>query len=291
MGIIKKGLRKIEEYGRLAMFSHTIFSFSFAAISFLLASNGKPNPLVMFWAFIALLGARTGANTANRVIDAKIDALNPRTADRQIPKGEMKIKEAVLFTTICFIALVVAAYQLNTLCFLLSPVALFCMIFYSYTKRFTWACHLFLGFTCSIAPVGAWLAVTGKFSLTPLVLAGINCFWTAGFDIIYATQDYEFDTTHGIHSIPARFGIKGALMISRMLHIIALLFFVAFIIIQNEKMGIIMWIGFIIVVGLIFLQHWLVKDDASKNVKIASYSVSQITSIVIMIFGIIDIYF
>lgn len=290
MELLKRAIKKIEQYGKLVMFSHTIFSFSFAAIAFLLASNGKPNIVTLFWAAVALLGARTGANSINRLIDAKIDAANPRTADRQLPRGEMKAGEVLVFTVVCFALLVFAAFQLNMLCFALSPLALLCMVMYSYTKRFTWLCHLFLGVTCSIAPVGAWLAVTGTFSLTPLVLAAINCLWVAGFDVIYGTQDYEFDKSHGLHSIPVQFGIKGALRISTLFHVAALLFFVLFILLETPPMGLIMWAAFVIVAGLVFLQHWLVKDDASKNVKIASYSVSQITSLVILIFGILDIY-
>lgn len=291
MGFIKHIINKIEQYGKLVMFSHTIFSFAFAAVSYLLASDGKIEPRILFWAVLALLSARTGANAINRVIDAKIDAANPRTAGRQIPQGEMKAKEVICFTIVCFLLLVVSAYQLNMLCFVLSPLALVCMVVYSYTKRFTWLCHLFLGATCAIAPVGAWLAVTGKFSLTPLCLAAINCLWVAGFDIIYGTQDYEFDRSYGIHSIPVRFGIKGALRISTLFHAGALLILAAVLVLEREKMGAIMWIGFGIVAILMFIQHWLVKDDATKNVKVASYSISQITSIVILIFGVLDIYF
>lgn len=287
---IRKILEKIKKYGTLVMFSHTIFSFSFAAVAFLIASNGRPKIRTLFFAACALLGARTGANAINRVIDAKIDSRNPRTAGRQIPKGQVGAGEALALTGGCFLLLVVSAYQLNPLCFALSPLALFCMCFYSYTKRFTWLCHLFLGVTCAIAPVGAWLAVTGSFGFIPLLLGAVNCLWTAGFDIIYGTQDYDFDTAYGLHSIPVRFGIKGALMISSLLHMAALILLGIFIYVEKAYMGPIMWTGYVVAAGLMFLQHRLVSKDNLKNVEIASYSVSQITSVVILVCGVADIY-
>ena len=170
------------------------------------------------------LGARTGANALNRVIDAEIDAKNPRTATRQLPQGLMNKKEILVFVVICFGIMVFAAWKLNTICLILSPLALFLMIIYSYTKRFTWMCHLVLGVTSAAAPVGAWLAVTGKISLIPLVMGAANTLWVAGFDIIYGAQDYDFDTKNGIHSIPAKFGVKNALNISSAFHILAVIF-------------------------------------------------------------------
>ncbi len=288
--IIKALIKKIKDYGTLVMFSHTIFSFSFAAIAFLIASEGKINYRILLWALIALLSARTGANAINRAIDAKIDAKNPRTATRQIPKGEISIKETLMFTAICFALLIFSAYQLNLLCFILSPAALFMMIIYSYTKRFTWTCHLILGLTCSIAPVGAWLAVTGKFSFTPILLAAINCLWVAGFDIIYGTQDYDFDRKNNIHSIPSRFGIKGALIISSGLHLCTMALIFLFLWLHTPPMGMIFTIGCIIVAVLMFIQHKIVTPDNLANVTIASYSISQITSIVLLLAGVADIF-
>lgn len=286
--MIKKIIRKLSEYGKLVMFSHTIFSFSFAAVAFLIASEGIPRIDTTFWAVLALLGARTGANALNRVIDAKIDRKNPRTAERQIPKGEVSIKETMILTILCFLVLVVSAWQLNTLCFILSPIALFLMCIYSYTKRFTWCCHLVLGITCAIAPVGAWLSVTGEFSLLPLLLGAVNCLWIAGFDIIYGCQDYEFDKANGLYSIPVRFGIAGGLRISSLFHSIALLLLAGFGIYCSPPMGTIFFIGIIIVTVLMIIQHFIVKADNLKNVNIASYSISQLTSLVILFFGVLD---
>lgn len=290
VNVIKKFIRKLSEYGKLVMFSHTIFSFSFAAVAFLMASEGIPSIRTTFWAVLALLSARTGANALNRVIDAKIDSKNPRTASRQIPKGEVSVKETLLLTFVCFLVLVISAWNLNTLCFVLSPIALFLMCIYSYTKRFTWCCHIVLGITCAIAPVGAWLAVTGRFSLVPLLLGAINCLWVAGFDIIYGSQDYEFDKANGLHSIPVRFGIAEGLKISGLFHFMALILLAAFGVYSAPPMGILFFIGFIIIGILMVIQHIMVTANNLKNVNIASYSISQITSMVILIFGVLDIF-
>lgn len=284
---LSKIKNKILDYGTLVMFSHTIFSLSFALISMLIAGNNKLNFHTIFWILIAFLGARTGANALNRVIDAEIDARNPRTVTRQIPQGLMNKKEILIFVIICFAIMVFAAYKLNTICLILSPIALFLMTIYSYTKRFTWACHIVLGITSAAAPVGAWLAVTGKISLLPLVMGAANTLWVAGFDIIYGAQDYDFDTTNGIHSIPARFGVKNALLISRVFHIIALscLFLVGLL---AKELGIIYYIGLSIIAVLFIIQHKLVSPDNLKNVKVASYNVNQVISIVFLLAGVID---
>lgn len=284
---LTKLFKKINDYGVLVMFSHTIFSLSFALISMLLAGNGRLDFRVIFWIMVAFMGARTGANALNRVIDAEIDAKNPRTATRQLPQGLMNKKEILVFVFICFAVMVFAAWKLNTICLILSPIALFLMIIYSYTKRFTWMCHLVLGITSAAAPVGAWLAVTGEISLIPLAMGAANTLWVAGFDIIYGAQDYDFDTKNGIHSIPARFGVKNALMISRAFHFLALIFL--FIVgLLAPQLGIIYYIALLIISILFVVQHKLVSSDNLKNVKIASYNVNQVISIVFLIFGVID---
>lgn len=285
--VFSKVKNKIKDYGTLVMFSHTIFSLSFALISMLLAGKGKLDFETIFWIIIAFLGARTGANALNRVIDAEIDAKNPRTATRQIPQGLMDKKEVLVFVAVCFALMSFAAWKLNTICLILSPVALFLMIIYSYTKRFTWACHIVLGVTSAAAPVGAWLAVTGKISLLPLFMGAANTFWVAGFDIIYGAQDYDFDTKNGIKSIPARFGVKNALIISRVFHIFALLC-LGVVGLLSKDIGKIYYTGLLIISGLFILQHKLVSPDNLNNVKVASYNVNQVISIVFLVFGLID---
>lgn len=289
--ILKKVVNKLNEYGKLVMFGHTIFSLSFAVVALLAASNGKPSLYTVLWAGLALLGARTGANALNRVVDARIDAKNPRTANRQIPKGEISAKETLVLTGICFLLLVYSAFKLNPLCMYLSPLALFLMFIYSYTKRFTWLCHLVLGITCACAPVGAWLAVTGKFSWEAIFLGGANCLWTAGFDIIYGSQDYEFDRQNGLHSIPVRFGIKGGLIISSLFHAAAFGSLSLYWLFYLPRTGIILLIGLGIIFILMIIQHKMVTPEHLENVNIASYSISQITSIIFLIFGTADIYF
>lgn len=285
--VLTKILKKTRDYGILVMFSHTIFSLSFALISMLLASNGLPSPAKVFWILLAFMGARTGANAINRVIDAEIDAKNPRTAMRQLPQGLLKKKEVLLFSTVCFLVMVIAAAMLNPLCLLLSPIALFLLIIYSYTKRFTWTCHLVLGVTSAAAPVGAWLAVTGKISWLPLFMGAANTLWVAGFDIIYGSQDYDFDTTNGIHSIPARFGVKNALHIAALFHGITLilLIFVGF---SSSHLGAIYFIGLVLISILFIAEHKMVSPDNLSNVKIASYGINQLISITFLVCGVID---
>lgn len=278
-------LKKINDYGTLVMFSHTIFSLSFALISMLLAAEGLPKLDTIFWILVAFMGARTGANAINRVIDAEIDAKNPRTATRQIPMGQMKKNEVIIFTVICFMIMVLGAAKLNRLCLFLSPIALILLTGYSYTKRFTWCCHLVLGITSAAAPVGAWLAITGKMSLLPFCMGAANTLWVAGFDIIYGAQDYEFDTSNGIHSIPARFGVKNALYIARAFHLLAWLFLGA-VGLLSTQLGILYGIGLAIVGGLFILEHYLVSPTNLTHVKLASYHINQVISIVFLVFGV-----
>ncbi|MGL4374778.1 MAG: UbiA-like polyprenyltransferase [Turicibacter sp.] len=284
---LNKLLKKINDYGTLVMFSHTIFSLSFALIAMLLASNGFPKPSVIFWILVAFMGARTGSNAINRVIDAEIDAKNPRTANRQLPQGLMNKKEIILFTVICFIIMVIGAAMLNPICLILSPIALFFLTIYSYTKRFTWACHLVLGITSAMAPVGAWLAVTGKLSLVPLFMGAANSLWVAGFDIVYGAQDYEFDTQNGINSIPARFGVKNGLLIAMAFHLMTLLLLVI-VGLLSPQFGWLYFTGLGIISILFIVQHSLVSPTNLTNAKIASYSVNQIISLTFLIFGVID---
>lgn len=285
--VLMKIFNKLKEYGKLVMFSHTIFSFSFALLSMLLAAKGLPKFSTLIWIVVCFMGARTGANAINRVIDAEIDARNPRTSGRQIPKGEIKKKEVIVFTTICFLIMLFGAYQLNLICFLLSPIALFLMIIYSYCKRFTYFCHLILGVTCACAPVGAWLAVTGELSLIPLFMGAANTLWVAGFDIIYGSQDYDFDRANGLHSIPVKFGVKNALRISLLFHLITLVC-LAIIGILTPELGVIYYIGLVIITGLFITEYQMVSPTNLINVNIASYSINQLVSIVLLMSGVLD---
>lgn len=285
--IPEKLFNKLKQYGKLVMFSHTIFSFSFALLSMVIAAKGLPRISTLFWIVVCFLGARTGANAINRVIDAEFDARNPRTAGRQIPKGEIKKGEVILLTSVCFLVMLFGAYKLNLICLILSPVALFLLIIYSYTKRFTYLCHLILGVTCACAPVGAWLAVTGKFELVPLIMGAANTLWVAGFDIIYGSQDYEFDTANGLHSIPVRFGVKNALLIAKTFHIITL-FFLIIIGILVPQLGVIYFLGLAVIAALFVVEYRMVSPTNLTNVNIASYNVNQLISITLLVFGLLD---
>lgn len=285
--VLNKLVNKVHDYGTLVMFSHTVFSLSFALISMLLVSNGMPPLNTIFWIFIAFMGARTGANAINRVIDAEIDAKNPRTATRQLPQGLMNKKEVILFSIGCFIVMVIAAAMLNPLCLLLSPLALFLLITYSYTKRFTWACHLVLGITSAAAPIGAWLAVSGEITWLPLFMGAANTLWVAGFDIIYGSQDYSFDTANGIHSMAARFGVKNALHVAAAFHTVALTLLIV-VGILSPQLDTIYNIGLSIIGLLFIIEHRLVSPDNLTNVKVASYSINQLVSIVFLVCGVID---
>ncbi|HWR60387.1 MAG TPA: UbiA-like polyprenyltransferase, partial [Clostridia bacterium] len=249
--VLNKLIKKFHDYGTLVMFSHTIFSLSFALISMLLVSNGLPSPHIIFWILVAFMGARTGANAINRVIDAEIDARNPRTSTRQLPQGLIKKKEVIIFSTICFVVMVVAAAMLNPLCLLLSPVALFLLVIYSYTKRFTWTCHLVLGITSAAAPVGAWLAVAGRLDWLPIFIGAANTLWVAGFDIIYGSQDYGFDTANGVHSMAVRFGVKNALRIAAAFHAVTVILLII-VGILSRQLGNIYFIG-LAVISILFI--------------------------------------
>jgi 4-hydroxybenzoate polyprenyltransferase len=289
MGLIrlyKKVINKITAYGKLVMFSHTIFSLSFALISMVIAAKGLPDISVLLWIIVCFMGARTGANAINRVIDAKIDAKNPRTANRQLPKGEMKAGEVIVFTAICFLIMLFGAYKLNWICLALSPVALFLLIIYSYCKRFTYLCHLVLGITCACAPVGAWLAVTGQFEFLPLVMGAANTLWVAGFDIIYGCQDYDFDRQNGLHSIAVKFGVKGALWIAGIFHIATLICLII-IGILVPQFGVIYYIGVGIIGALFVAEYRMISPTNLTNVNIASYSVNQLVSLTLLVFGLL----
>lgn len=279
-------LNKIKKYGEVVMFSHSLFSLPFAGVALLMAAGGIPEGETIFWILVALLAGRNGANAINRVIDAEIDKKNPRTSNRHIPQGDVKKIEVILLTMILFIIFIFAAYKLNSLCFYLSPVAIGLFLVYSYTKRFTWLCHLVLGVACAGAPVGAWLAVTGEFVLTPFILGAAVAVWIGGFDIIYATQDIEFDRANGLFSIPARFGEKTAMNIVKVAHGCAFVFLLSIYFI--EGLGIIYLAGLVIIGFLLMLEHRIVDSKNEVIMKVASYNLNQIISVSYFTFFVLD---
>jgi 4-hydroxybenzoate polyprenyltransferase len=237
---------------------------------------------------VALFAGRNGANALNRYVDAAIDSKNPRTSTRHIPKGDVKRYEALVITLLCYALFVFAAFMINFICFALSPVALILFTLYSYTKRFTWACHIVLGITCAGAPVGAWLAVTGSLDFPPLILGAIVMLWVAGFDILYGTQDIEFDRKEGLYSIPAHFGLTMSLWIARGFHMI--MWCLLILLMWMTQLSLIFSIGILISGILLWIEHTLVDPKHQKKMNLASYHLNQIISMLLLITATIDVF-
>lgn len=262
--------------------SHSVFALPFAFTGAILAASGIPTLQQIFWILTAMIGARSGAMGLNRIIDRHIDKLNPRTKGREIPSGKIRVFDAVLFTSISFAILVFAAYQLNPLCLKLSPLAIAILFLYSYTKRFTWMSHFFLGLAISGAPLGAWIAVSGTFDLEIIPLCIGVIFWLAGFDVLYALQDIDFDKKHGLYSIPRRFGIEKSLVMSRLFHSITTLMLIATGLIFN--LGFAYWIGVLLVTGLLIHEHSLIKPDDLSKLDMAFFNMNGYISITVFVF-------
>ncbi len=280
-------LTRLRAYAGLVMFSHTLFSIPFGIIAMLMAADGFPSAGLTVWILVALISARTAANALNRIVDKDIDAKNPRTAGRHMPTGAVKTGEAVILVAVCLVILVVSAFMISPICVGLLPIPLFLFFIYSFTKRFTWWCHGILGAACACAPLGAWVAVTGDLSWAVVALSAAVMLWVAGFDIIYGAQDAEFDRDNGLHSIPERFGVRRALMISSVLHLAAagLLVYAGML----AGMGLIYYIGVGLIAALLVYEHAIVSPTNLKNVTIASYSVNQIVSTLFLLFSGADI--
>jgi 4-hydroxybenzoate polyprenyltransferase len=274
--------KKFSDYLRLIKFSHSIFALPFAFTAALIAADGIPTLYQIFWITVAMIGGRSGAMGMNRIIDRKIDALNPRTKDRELPKGIIKTVEAFIFTITAFGLLLLAAYKLNPLCFKVSPIVIFILFTYSYTKRFTWLCHLILGIAIALAPLGAWIAVKGTFDGEILPLCFAVMFWVAGFDILYGLQDIEFDRKQGLYSIPSIFGIRAALWTSRLFHLITITLLLNLIPIFN--LGASYLIGVLIASGLLLYEHSLVKPHDLSKLNIAFFNMNGYISITVFVF-------
>lgn len=285
----------------MVKFSHTIFALPFAMIGLVLgfkdAEQGKMSwlqeqlspsihPYVISFVLVLLcmVTARSAAMGFNRYLDRQFDAKNPRTAIREIPSGIISPDSALRFVIVNCLLFIVTTWFINPICFYLSPVALFVILFYSYTKRFTMLCHLVLGLGLSLAPIGAYLAVTGVFALLPILFSLAVIFWVSGFDIIYAMQDVAFDQSQKLHSIPSMLGEKNALNVSKFLHLLS-----ALCILIAGRYGTfhwIYWIGFLVFTGMLFYQHSLVKPNDLSKVNIAFMTANGIASVV---FGVIVI--
>ena len=262
-------------------FEHTVFALQFAYIAMVLAARGWPGLWTVGWVTAAMVGARTCAMATNRVVDRLIDARNPRTAGRHLPRGLLGAGEMKLLAAAGAVLMFVAAAMLNPLCLALSPLALLFLVGYSYTKRFTWTSHWILGFTDGIAAAGGWIAVTGRFDTPALVLWFALTVWIAGFDLIYACQDVEFDRAHGLHSVPARFGMDAALWIARINHALTAVALAALGILA--ALGPIYWIGWLVVVGLLIYEHSLVSARDLSRLDMAFFNVNGYIALVVLV--------
>jgi 4-hydroxybenzoate polyprenyltransferase len=246
-------------------FEHTLFALPFAFLGMLLAAHGLPSWRTIGWIVVAMVGARSAAMGFNRLADRHIDAKNPRTATRALPAGQLTPAFVALFVAVSAALLVLAAWRLNPLALALSPVALAVLFLYSYTKRFTSWSHLVLGLALAGAPLGAWIAVRGDVTGTPLLLAGAVLLWVAGFDVLYALQDLEFDRRSGLFSIPARLGVRGALVVSGLFHVGTLTLLALLPRVYPGGLGLAYWVGVAGCAALLAWQHWIVRPhDLSR---------------------------
>lgn len=304
-------MNKVRNYLSLIKFSHTIFAMPFALIGFFLGIfsfkilfNTPLIPSQTFWKILSdsrieylkllflvilcMVFARSAAMAFNRYLDRKFDAKNPRTAVREIPSGIITPKNALVFTLVSCALFLVTCYFINRLCFYLSPVALAVVLGYSYTKRFTPLCHLILGLGLSLAPIGAYLAVTGQFALLPILFSLTVLFWVSGFDIIYALQDEQFDKENKLYSMPAWLGKAKALRVSELLHLLsaAAVTYAGWF----GNFGWLYWIGNVVFLGMLLYQHSVVKPNDLKKVNLAFMTANGIASVVFAIFVIADLF-
>ncbi|MCW3080959.1 UbiA-like polyprenyltransferase [Segetibacter sp.] len=297
----------VKNYLSLVKFSHTIFAMPFAMIGFFLGcyspigglegykelsflSLNAESPYIKFiLVILCMVTARSAAMAFNRYLDKNFDAKNPRTAIREIPAGIISANSALIFVVVNCLIFIVATWFINKICFFLSPVALFVILFYSYTKRFTALCHLVLGLGLSLAPIGAYLAVTGRFDVLPVLFSFAVLFWVSGFDIIYALQDVDFDLSQNLYSIPSVLGKQKALRVSELLHVLSagLVITAGFI----AAFGLLYWTGVAVFAGMLIYQHSIVKPDDLRRVNLAFMTANGIASVVFACFVLADIFF
>lgn len=268
-------------------FEHTLFALPFALMSVFIAAGGIPSGEKLFWILMAMVGARSVAMAFNRVVDAEFDRINPRTKDRAIPSGRLTKLQYALFIAVSISLFEVSCYMLNTLALYLSPLALFILLFYSFTKRFTVFTHFFLGLALGIAPVGAWVAIREEISLISIIIGLSVALWTAGFDIIYACQDIGFDREKGLFSFPNRFGIGFSLGFSYFLHIIVII--ALFVLMFVADLRFIYLIGWLMISILLVYEHHIVKPTDLSRVNTAFFTVNGTVSLLLMFFTLFDI--
>ncbi|MGG1876936.1 MULTISPECIES: UbiA-like polyprenyltransferase [Paenibacillus] len=283
--------KKIRTYLEMIKVEHTLFALPFAFMGAILGSavvfDHLPSWGDIGWIFLAMFGARSAAFGLNRITDKKIDAKNPRTAKRAIPAGLLKPNEVILFIIASFAVFFWATYMLDPFAFRLLPIAIFMLIIYSFTKRFTWLCHVVLGFTTALAPLGGWVAVTGQVDWKALLFYVALAFWTAGFDVIYACQDQDFDKKEGLYSIPSRFGLHKALWFARGFHVITAIGFIVLFFVTPLNWWYL--IGMLIACGILFYQHYILSPNDMSRLQTAFFTMNSTLSIVLFVFTLIDL--
>lgn len=279
--------KKVQIILEMIKFEHTVFALPFAFTAALMAANGLPSLRAIVWIAAAMVGARSAAMGFNRLVDRKFDAENPRTKIRALPLGLVSPGQVAVFTAVSSLVLVFAAFMLNSLAFALSPVALGIVFFYSYTKRFTFLSHAFLGMAIACAPLGAWIAVAGKIESPALVLGAAVLFWLVGFDVLYALQDMDFDRKAGLHSIPQRFGVRRSLWIARASHAvtIAALYWLSYLL----PLGWFYYGGVVVAACLIVYEHALVKEGDLSKLNTAFFNMNGYISVTVFLFTLLDV--
>ena len=300
-------IQTIRRWGEFVKFSHTVFALPFALAAMAVAARdqrGWPGGRVFGLILVAMVCARTAAMTFNRIVDRRFDAANPRTALRHLPTGQVTVAGAWTLWALSAVGLMAAAYGINPLCFRLSPLALFVVCFYSLTKRFTDFTHVYLGVALALAPIGAWLAVTGSFEILPVrdgsvslrhsallavLLAVAVVFWLVGFDLIYAIQDYEFDRGHGLHSLVVRWGVENALRASFLAHLIMWVLLAVFGLLA--RFWIAYLVGLVVIAGCLVIEHWLARRRSLKWINIAFFRLNAVISAVFLVITVAEVAF
>lgn len=273
-------------FARLVKIEHTVFALPFAYVGAFLAVDGAPSTHDLVWITLAMVGARSLAMALNRLVDAGIDARNPRTAGREIPSGQLSILQVVLFCATSLALFLVAVWQLAPVTHLLWPIPVAGFVLYPYLKRFTWLCHLWLGAVDGLAPVGAWVAITNHFTWEAWLLGAAVALWVAGFDFFYALFDVEVDRTEGLHSIVTRFGVRGAFAAARIAHLATVACLVAAGI--GLSVGVLYWIGVGVVAALLVYEHALVRPDDLHRLDAAFFTMNGVISVAFAAFVIAD---
>ncbi len=281
-------LNRLGLLGELVKFEHTIFALPFAYAGAFLGARGMPTWTELILITLAMVGARTSAMGFNRLIDKQIDAKNPRTKDRPLAKGVVSDFSVLSISIGGLILLGVSAWLLNPVAALFLPLVIPILVIYPYTKRFTWLCHYWLGLAQFFAPFGGWIAVTGQVELGAIILGLIVGLWIAGFDIIYATQDFEFDRQEKLHSVPANFGLERALNLARLTHVVVIFLLVVFHV--GNNMGLAFLIGIIIAALMLIYEHSLVSAEDLSRVNVAFFNVNAMISIVLFVAVVLDLF-